>query len=345
MDRSISNIIYEGEDDMKKVVIFGATGHTGAYLTDYCLSFLDPKIYEVIAVGRKKTDYFTKRNIKYYSVDIKKSEDFEKLPKDDVHAVILLSAILPASMEGYEPNEYLETNIIGAFNVLEYTRKVKADRILYTQTIRDIGNFIGSDKPLTPDLPRSFSYTGDHAVYVISKNTAVDLIEHYFQEYGIKKFIFRLPTIYSYSPIDYFYVNGVKRKKAYRHMIDQARKGLPVEMWGDPSNAHDIVYVKDFCQMMCKGIVAEVDGGIYNVGTGVPVTLKEQIEGMIEVFSPKNSPSKIIPLVDKPDSRSYQIDITKAENDLGYRPKYNYIDYLKDFKKEMKLDRYKELRD
>src|SRR5690625_1652907 len=146
---------------MKKIIIFGATGHTGAYLTDYCLEFLDASEYEIIAVGRKKTDYFTKRNIKYYSVDIKESESFEKLPNNNVHAVVLLSAILPASMEGYQPLEYLKTNILGAFNVLEYSRRVQADRVLYTQTIRDIGDHIGMGEPLTPDIPRSFSFTGD----------------------------------------------------------------------------------------------------------------------------------------------------------------------------------------
>lgn len=329
---------------MKKVLIFGATGHTGAYLTDYCLENLDLSEYQIVAIGRKKTDFFERKGIKYLSVDITKSEDFDKLPTENIHAVILLSAILPAAMEGYRPLDYINTNIIGAFNVLEYCRKSNADRILYTQTVRDIGNFIGGDEPLHPDMPRNFSYKGDHGVYVISKNTAVDLIEHYHQEYGLKRFIFRLPTIYSYSPIDYFYVDGKKKMKAYRLMIDQAIKGEPIEMWGDPTKAHDIVYVKDFCQMLCKGIVVDREYGIYNVGTGIPVSLEEQIEGMVRVFSPQSKPSEIIPRPDKPDSRSYIMDISKAKNELGYEPKYDYISYLEDFKNEMKLDRYKDLR-
>lgn len=329
---------------MKKVLIFGATGHTGAYLMDYCLENLDLSEYQVIAIGRKKTEYFEKRDIEYYSVDVTKSDEFIKLPTEDIHTVILLSAILPAAMEGYKPFEYINTNIIGAFNVLEYCKKVNADRILYTQTVRDIGNFIGGDEPLRPDMPRNFSYKGDHGVYVISKNTAVDLIEHYHQEYGIKRFIFRLPTIYSYSPIDYFYVDGKKRMKAYRLMIDQAINGEPIEMWGDASKAHDIVYVKDFCQMLCKGIVVDRNNGLYNVGTGIPVSLKEQIEGMVKVFSPQSKPSEIISRQDKPNSRSYVMDISKAKKELGYEPKYDYISYLEDFKNEMELDRYKELR-
>ena len=56
-------------------------------------------------------------------------------------------------------------------------------------------------------------------MYVISKNAAVDMIEHYYQEYGLKRFIFRLPTIYMYTPNKYYYVNGVKKIMGFRYMI------------------------------------------------------------------------------------------------------------------------------
>ncbi|MBU3127164.1 NAD(P)-dependent oxidoreductase [Clostridium tagluense] len=328
----------------KKIIIFGATGNTGAYLVDYCLENLDQTQYEIIAVGRRKTDYFTKRGIAYYSVDISKINQFEKLPTEGIFAILLLAGILPANMEGYHPMEYINCNIIGAFNVLEYCRKTNVDRVIYTQTIRDIGENIGKIQHLKHDMIRNFSYTGDHAIYVITKNTAVDLIEHYHQEYGIKRFIFRLPTIYSYSPNEYYYVDGIKNKMAFRHMIDQAITGKSIEMWGDPNKAHDVVYVKDFCQMLCKAITVDQDRGFYNVGTGIPISLKEQIEGMIEVFSPDNHSSKITLCPDKPNSRSYSMDISNAVEELGYAPKYDYIGYLRDFKSEMEINRYKDLR-
>ena len=43
---------------MKKIVIFGATGNIGAYLVDYCYQHINKKQYEIVAVGRKQTDYF-----------------------------------------------------------------------------------------------------------------------------------------------------------------------------------------------------------------------------------------------------------------------------------------------
>ena len=173
---------------MKKIIIIGATGETGMYITDYFVNQAKGA-YEVIAVGRRKTDFFAKYGIAYYSVDITKTEDFEKLPQKDVHAVIYTAAMMPGRMQGYEPMLYLETNVCGTWNVLEYCRKADVNRILFTQTIRDLGNKIGKEI-IEADAARDFSYKGDHAVYVISKNAAVDLIEHYYQEYGLKRFIF-----------------------------------------------------------------------------------------------------------------------------------------------------------
>ena len=47
---------------MKKIIVFGATGNIGAYLVDYLNSKLNRIEYKVIAVGRKKTNFFEKNN-------------------------------------------------------------------------------------------------------------------------------------------------------------------------------------------------------------------------------------------------------------------------------------------
>ena len=53
-------------------------------------------------------------------------------------------------------------------------------------------------------------------------------MENYYEMYGLKKFVFRLPTIYLYSPIDTYYVDGAPRKIGYRLLIDKARTGDPI---------------------------------------------------------------------------------------------------------------------
>lgn len=328
----------------KKIIIFGATGNVGSYLTKYCTEYFNSDEYEIIASGRRSANVFEDLGIKYVQVDITKEEDFERLPKENVHAVMLLAAKIPSYMDDYNPRDYIESNVIGAFNVLEYCRKTKADRILYTQTVFDISLHAKESVVLKPDLERNFSYTGDHAVYVISKNTALELIEHYHQEFGLKKFIFRLPTIYNYSPFQYYYPNGKKTMRPLYQMINKAKNSEPIELWGDPNYSKDMVHVYDFSQMLCKAIEADREEGFYNIGTGVPVTLKEQIEAIIEVFSPEDNKSEIIYRPEKISSGGFLMDVTNAKEELGYEPKYTVKDLFEDYKKEMELNRFKELR-
>lgn len=329
---------------MKKIVIFGATGNVGSYVLKYACEYFDPNEYEVIASGRRKTDFFEKMGIPYYSVDISRAEDFDVLPQEDIYAVIYLAAQIPSYMKGYQPDKYVKSNILGAFNVLEYCRKTHADRILFSTTVFDISLSATNGAVLKPDMPYNFSYKGDHAVYVITKNTAIELIEHYHQEYGLKKFIFRFPTIYSYSPYHYYHPNGVKTLRPVYRMIDQAKKGEPIELWGDPNYAKDMVHVYDCAQMICKAVEVDREEGFYNVGTGIPVTLKEQIETIIKVFSPKDHPSEIIYRPDKVAGGGFLMDVENAKEELGYEPKYDCLKLFEDYKREMEIDRFKELR-
>ena len=97
--------------------------------------------------------------------------------------------------------------------------------------------------------------------------------------------------------------------------------------------------------MLFKSLFTKKETGIYNVGTGVATTLEDQIKGIIEVFCPKDKISKVIYYPEKPNSRNFVMDIENAKQDLGYEPKYFYLDYLKEFKKEMEINRFKELRE
>ncbi len=187
-------------------------------------------------------------------------------------------------------------------------------------------------------MPREFSFNTDHTVYVMSKNFAVDLIENYHQKYGLKNFIFRLPTIYLWSSSDEYYVDGISRKIGWRVILKNAVKGEEIEVWGNPDRKKDMVYVKDFCQMLYKALFVERNSGYYNVGTGVGISLIEQIKGMIEVFCKEGKKSKILLCPEKPDAPQYIMDIGPAMKELGYKPEYDYISMLKDIKREMEKE-------
>jgi UDP-glucose 4-epimerase len=317
---------------VKKVLIIGATGSTGLYLTKH----LNEKGYNVIATGYKQRnlEFYKEKSIEYIAVDISLKEDFYKLPTD-VDCIVLLAGMMPARMEGYNPYKYITINTMGTLNTLECCRIHKIPKIIFAQSHSDVFGHWNTGEYIKDNANRILNYKGDHAVYIISKCAAVDLIEHYHQEYELQSIIFRLPTIYSYMPENAIYMNGKKTSIAYLTFIEKAIAGEPIEIWGDPNIVKDIVYVKDFIQMIEKAINSETAQGIYNVGTGIPTTLEEQIKGVIEVFCEPGHKSKIIYCPDKPSQTSYLYDVSKAKKELQYKVMYPYIEMLKDMKNEM----------
>lgn len=322
---------------MKKIIVFGASGDTGRYFVEYYREHYKDNKYEIIAAGTRETDYFDKIGISYYRVDITKKEEFSVLPKD-IYAVVDLAGAMPARMKGYDPQIYIDVNITGTLNILEFCRQNNADRILFAQSFGDIKDYGETDLVLKVNMPRKFSFTSDHTIYVMTKNFAVDMIENYHQMYGLKKFIFRLPTIYLYSKIDHYYVDGVERKIGYRILIDKARCGEDIEVWGDSTRLKDMIYVKDFCQMLFKACFVDRQSGYYNVGTGVGTSLLNQINGIVDVFCQSNQKSRIIMRPDMPNAPQYIMDIQDAVDELDYKPQYDYLSMLQDMKLEMEKD-------
>ena len=153
---------------MKKIIVFGASGDTGTYFVKYFLDHYTENNFELIAVGTRKTDKFEKMGVTYYEVDITKKEEFEKLPKD-VYAVVNLAGAMPARMEGYDPQKYIDVNITGNLNVLEYCRINGADRILFAQSFGDIKDHGETDIVLKADMPRKFSFSTDHTILCIDQ--------------------------------------------------------------------------------------------------------------------------------------------------------------------------------
>ena len=125
----------------------------------------------LLPLEEERQIFLLRGGIPYFSVDMSKPEDFDKLPQDDVYAVVDLAATIPSYMNGYHPEQYVRSNIMGSYNLLEYCRKAKVDRLLFSTTVFDISLYAKPGVVLKPDLPYNFSYKGDHAVYVITKNT------------------------------------------------------------------------------------------------------------------------------------------------------------------------------
>jgi UDP-glucose 4-epimerase len=318
---------------MKKntILILGATGTVGAY-TAVELS----KDYHVIAAGKRKSDngFFIDYGIDYFTVDITCKDDLKKLPIENIDAIVHCAGIMPARMQGYYPHVYIDSEIHGTLNVLEYMVDMSINKIVFTQAGNNNVYQLGKI-PVPADIQKVFPLNSDHSVYSICKNAAVDLIEHFHYKHAIKRFILRLCNIYHYHPDPYYYVNGEKRMIGHRLIMDKAMKGEDIEIWGDPSKAKEIVYVYDCVSIIKKALESDLEGGVYNIGGHAPITLEEQIRGIVDVFCPQDKKVKITYCPDKLNEREFAADITKTRRELGYTPEWTYLRGLIDMKEKM----------
>lgn len=137
--------------------------------------------------------------MKYYSVDIMNPEEFKQLPSEHIDCVAHFAGELP-SRYSFDAAGLVKSITIGTLNVLEYMRSCGCKKIIFPQTPSDMCKYHNNGSVIPVDAPRHFPLTGDHSVYTIAKNAAVDLIEHYHAEYGFSRFILRFSPFISIIP-------------------------------------------------------------------------------------------------------------------------------------------------
>lgn len=322
------------------VLVLGATGNLGAYSA----LALKNAGFDVIAAGKRKSDngFFAEKGIEYISLDITQKESFDCLHGRGISVVADFAGELPSRC-AFNPQALIRTITEATMNVLEFMRKSGAKKIIFPTTPYDLFYLHETGRPMDPDAQRSFPATGDHSIYTIAKNAAVDLIENYHNEYGISRFILRFFTIYQYHPNAYHYADGKMRKMPYRGLMDKAMRGEPIAIFGDPTRVKEMVYIKDFTKVVVSAARSGLEGGFYNIGSPHRVSLDEMIHGIVEVFSSDGKKSPVSYAPSKPDTLQSMLDWSKTQRDLGYEPEYPYIEMLRDFKKEMEEEPFKQL--
>lgn len=328
-------------------IIIGASSFIGVYTANEFLLHG----CEIVVTGRnnKFRDYYDKKNVPYINLDLNNKEDFAKLPQEGVEGVILLSGLLPANASAdlcdeENADEYIVTNTLGTIYLLEYCRKNNIQRIISTVSFADVQNAWSKEHVITEEEPRNFKYTGDHAVYVISKNAASDIMEYYNQQHNMKNAWFRLPPVYGVGPHGSLLVNGVERKSGLQIFIEKASEGEEIHVFGDRTLSRDVVYVKDVANAFYLAMKAEKTSGLYNITAGHGTTLDEQAVVIREVFGGAKKSDIIYDENIANNGQSYIFSIKKAKEDFGYDPQFsNFKDMMVDYKMEMMRGEYSSL--
>lgn len=330
------------------VIVLGGSSFIGVYTVDALVK----AGYSVTATGRndKFKEYFASMGVNYVQLDISNNNDFDKLPQKDIEGVILLAALLPANADAdlkmhENAVDYFRVNTIGTVNTLEYCRKNGIGRLISTTSYADVFNSWNEKTKIIEDTPRGFQYKGDHAVYVISKNAACDVMEYYNQQYHMSNAVFRFPPVYGVGPHGSLLVNGIRVKSGLQIFIDKAQAGTDIEVYGDKDVTRDVIYVKDVASAFIKAMSSEKTYGLYNIASGKGTTLDEQAKAIIEVFSPETYKSRIVYKTEiQNKSRSYCFDISKAKEDFGFYPEYtDFKKMMEDWKREIKRGIYTQL--
>jgi len=331
------------------IIVIGASSFIGVHTVEELLK----QNCEIVVTGRnnKFKEHYESLGVQYINLDLTNKADYERLPTEGVEGVILLAGLLPANApvnldETENAADYFEINTIGTINVLEFCRINGIKRVISTTSYADVFNSWNKDRPLTEEEPRGFKYVGDHAVYVMSKNAASDVMEYYNQQHGMTNAIFRLPPVYGVGPHGSLYINGTYVKSGLQIFMDKASVAEDITIYGDKDLSRDVVYVKDVAHAFYLAIKSEKTSGLYNMTSGKSVTLQNQVEIISRIFAPNpKNKSKINykPEVEN-NTPSYIFSIEKARNDFGFIPRYSDFEVMmKDYKNDLDKNKFRNL--
>jgi UDP-glucose 4-epimerase len=313
------------------IIVTGAAGFVGRYLVDQLIK----DGFEVLATARSQAgeQYYKKQGVPFINLDVSNEEDFAKLPKQGVEAVVHVAALLLIDVGSWKPKDYFNVNSVGTYNVLEYCRQNKVKKVVYAMTHSDVNR--AKEVIITEETPRKFGGTygvGNSVPFIASKIAASTFIEIYDRDRVLDGIVLRLANIRGYGSRDTYY-NCV-----FHQFVQKALKSEPIEIWGEHKTVRDLIYVKDIVGAFIQAIKSDKAHGLYNIGSGKGLTIEDEAKAIIKVFSPPGKPSKLVyrPDIEEVRKVSCIFNISKAKRELGWEPHYSYEEAMVDYKKEMK---------
>ena len=227
------------------------------------------------------------------------------------------------------PTDFIETNIVGTFNLLEAARhyyemldetKREQFRFHHISTDEVYGDLEGTDDLFTEQTPYAPS-----SPYSASKAASDHLVRAWGRTYGLPVIITNCSN--NYGPYHF-------PEKLIPHVILNAIHGKPLPIYGDGSQIRDWLYVEDHAKALIKVVTEGKIGETYNIGGHNEKTNLEVVEticDLLEELAPEKpagvkSYRDLITFVkDRPghDAR-YAIDASKIELELGWVPEETF---------------------
>ena len=129
-----------------------------------------------------------------------------------------------------------------------------------------------------------------------------------------------------YGPRDKF---KKKESKVIAALIRRASENEnPFEVWGDGEDIKDFLYIDDFIDALMDTFEKSGNFDIYNIASGIPVTIKEVLSNIMQISGNQNV--EVIFNSSKPTMIPTRlIDISKVRNEVGWQPKTSIHDGLK----------------
>ncbi len=241
----------------------------------------------------------------FYRLDIAERMTFSSespLRQQTYAAVINLAARAGVRQSVENPWVYLDTNITGTLNLLEFCRELKIPKFILAST----SSVYGSNAPLP--TPETYSSDLPLQAYAATKKSAEVLCHVYHYLYGLDVTIFRYFTVYGPAP---------RPDMVMFRFTQWLNEGRTLKVNGDGEQSRGFTYVDDIARGTLLGL-QPLEYQIINLGGHEVIKINELIH-LLETLTGKKAKIEYYP-AHPADMATNWADISKAGKVLGWVP-------------------------
>ena len=308
---------------MNKIVVTGGLGFIGSNLVDLLIKsgFFVINIDKISYASNfyNTLDFKNNKNYKFFKLDINnKSKLLKIFKKYKPIGIFNLAAETHVDRSIDSPAQFINSNILGAFNLLEafkkYSKKNKKCKLIHISTDEVYGDILkGRTKENYPYNPSS--------PYAASKASSDHIVLSYVKTFGVNAIITNCSN--NYGPKQH-------PEKLIPKMIYNIMNNKPLPVYGNGKNSREWIYVKDHCEALIKVFKSGKIGQTYNIGSNKNLNNIEICKSLLKVGK-KNieigKKVKIKFIKDRPGhDKRYALNSSKLIKKLKWKPKTNFLD-------------------